>query len=58
MDAHAGGPHGRELAEELLQEHPEFAQPPSLEDDESVPPRPEEAIADSARSAPSAPEQG
>ncbi|MBD8504931.1 hypothetical protein HT102_00320 [Hoyosella sp. G463] len=39
--------HGHALADELLEEHPEYALPHSLEIDESVPPRPEEEIADS-----------
>ena len=39
--------HGRALAGELLEEHPEYASPHSLEIDETVPPRPEEEIADS-----------
>lgn len=38
--------HAHEVAEAILREHPEFAAPHSLEDDESVPPRPEEAVAD------------
>jgi hypothetical protein len=47
-----GGPpgeaaaHAHEVAQQILREHPEFGAPHSLEDDESVPPRPEEAIAD------------
>ncbi|GGC57266.1 hypothetical protein IEU95_07565 [Hoyosella rhizosphaerae] len=38
--------HGHELAEAILHEHPEFADVHILEVDETVPPRPEEDIAD------------
>ncbi|MFF2622128.1 MBL fold metallo-hydrolase [Oerskovia jenensis] len=37
------------VARELLREHPEFDAVPALEIDETVPPRPEEEIADAAR---------
>jgi len=39
-------------AQELLSEHPEFAEVHLLEGDETVPPRPEEQVADVARDAP------
>ncbi|GII99094.1 hypothetical protein CLV28_1735 [Sediminihabitans luteus] len=37
------------VSDEILREHPEFAEPHMLEDDESVPPRPEEEVADAVR---------
>ncbi len=39
-------------AQAVLSEHPEFAEVPLLEVDESVPPRPEEQVADVARAEP------
>ncbi|MHA7133005.1 MBL fold metallo-hydrolase [Oerskovia turbata] len=50
-------PHGRvrgrrdpeEVAGAILREHPEFDAPPALEMDETVPPRPEEEVADATR---------
>ncbi|MBB3036643.1 hypothetical protein [Hoyosella altamirensis] len=41
-----GGSHREEIARDLLREHPEFDEPHLLEEDENVPPRPEEEIAD------------
>lgn len=41
--------HRKEIAEELLRAHPEFEEPHLLEVDETVPPRPEEEIADADR---------
>lgn len=62
MFAHPDGPDGPdspdhaavdELAENVAQQlhaaHPEFDEVPLLEADETVPPRPEEQIADAAR---------
>lgn len=59
MFAHPDGPDGPdhavadELAEDVAQQlhdaHPEFDEVPLLEADETVPPRPEEQIADAAR---------
>lgn len=40
------------VAQELESEHPEFDDVPTIEADETVPPRPEEAIADVARAEP------
>jgi len=37
------------VAQELLREHPEFDQVPAIETDETVPPRPEEDVADATR---------
>lgn len=39
-----------EVGEEILARHPEYAEPALLEHDETVPPRPEEDVADAARS--------
>ena len=36
-------------AEEIRAQHPEFDEVPLLEDDETVPPRPEEIVADADR---------
>ena len=38
-----------DVADRLHAAHPEFDEVPVLEDDETVPPRPEEFIADAAR---------
>lgn len=44
-------PNGKEPEQDdILAEHPEFNEPILLEDDETVPPRPEEEAADAARS--------
>lgn len=48
----AAGPVGdraEQVAHDLHDAHPEFDEVPLLEDDETVPPRPEEAVADVAR---------
>lgn len=59
MDAQPDGPTGpdhaavddlaEEVAHRLHAAHPEFDEVPLLEVDETVPPRPEELIADAAR---------
>lgn len=49
MSSAAADPH--EEAARLRAAHPEFAEVPMLEDDETVPPRPEEDIADAVRDA-------
>ena len=65
MNAHPDGPHGldpaagdehaasdeqaEEVARQLHAEHPEFDEVQLLEVDETVPPRPEELIADATR---------
>ena len=59
MDAQPGSPDGPdhaavdeqadEIARRLRAAHPEFDEPHLLEDDETVPPRPEELIADATR---------
>ena len=41
--------HARQVAHELHDAHPEFDEVPLLEEDETVPPRPEEEVADVAR---------
>lgn len=41
--------HAALVADGLLRQHPEFAEPALLEDDETVPPRPEEEAADRSR---------
>lgn len=41
--------HAQQVAHELHEAHPEFDEVPVLEDDETVPPRPEEEVADAAR---------
>ncbi|MGP7960942.1 hypothetical protein ACTVCO_09055 [Sanguibacter sp. A247] len=43
------GPDPHDVAAQLRAAHPEFAEVPLLEDDETVPPRPEEDIADATR---------
>ena len=50
MSSAAHDPH--EVAARLRAQHPEFDEVPLLEADETVPPRPEEEIADVVRSAP------
>ena len=40
------------IAQEILERHPEFTEAPTIEVDENIPPRPEEDVADVARSAP------
>lgn len=47
MSSAAHDPH--EVAARLRAEHPEFDEVPLLEADETVPPRPEEEIADANR---------
>ena len=47
MSTAAHDPH--EVAARLRAEHPEFDEVPLLEDDETIPPRPEEDVADAAR---------
>lgn len=59
MFAHPDGPQGsdsthadaaaEEVAQQLHAAHPEFDEVPLLEVDETVPPRPEELIADATR---------
>ncbi|PJI85578.1 MBL fold metallo-hydrolase [Luteimicrobium subarcticum] len=41
--------HADAVAASVLHDHPEYAEPVLLEDDETVPPRPEEAVADAER---------
>lgn len=45
----ASAEHAQQVADELHVAHPEFDEVPLLEDDETVPPRPEEEVADVAR---------
>jgi len=40
------------VSRELHEAHPEFDEVPLLEDDETIPPRPEEEIADAGRAEP------
>ncbi|MCB7137533.1 MBL fold metallo-hydrolase [Cellulosimicrobium marinum] len=51
LDVAAGGLDGTagSVAAAVLAEHPEYAEPPHLEQDESVPPRPEEEAAETGR---------
>ena len=46
---HAPVDEADEVANRLHAAHPEFDEVPLLEDDETVPPRPEELIADATR---------
>ncbi|WP_435735890.1 MBL fold metallo-hydrolase [Cellulosimicrobium sp. PMB13] len=48
-ESHAVGVDARTVADAVLHEHPEYAEVALLEDDETVPPRPEEEAADAAR---------
>ncbi|PFG33143.1 hypothetical protein [Sanguibacter antarcticus] len=45
----SSGDRARQVAHDLHDAHPEFDEVPLLEDDETVPPRPEEEVADIAR---------
>ncbi|MBD5787498.1 MBL fold metallo-hydrolase [Cellulosimicrobium terreum] len=47
--AERGGEAASAVTAELLREHPEYVEVHLLEDDETVPPRPEEEVADTAR---------
>ena len=47
-----------EVAAAELAAHPEFAEVPTIEVDEDVPPRPEEEIADVLRAEPQVPDPG
>ncbi|WP_155990703.1 hypothetical protein [Paraoerskovia marina] len=43
-------PHADSLGEQIVAQHPEYTEPVLLEEDETVPPRPEEDAADTLRS--------
>lgn len=48
----SGSPDPEDVAAAELAAHPEFAEVPTIEPDETIPPRPEEEVADALRDAP------